>query len=166
VKGLRVAGAKTVEQANAYLEAEYLPEWNAKFTVVPVCPDDAHRPLGTEHNLDAILCRVEQRVVSNDYTIRLDGETYQIARRHIRPRLRGARVRVEQRRGGSLAVRFEGQYLEVQLCQPVERVPRKPAGRPKRSKPRVARKSQWMKGFWDRSAPTLGQAIGIANATS
>jgi hypothetical protein len=27
-------------------------------------------------------------------------------------------------------------------------------------------KSQWMKGFWDRSAPTLGQAIGIANASS
>jgi len=166
VKGLRVAGAKTVEQANAYLEAEYLPEWNAKFTVVPACPDDAHRPLGREHNLEAILCRVEQRVVSNDYTVRLDGETYQIARQNIRPRLRGARVRVEQRRDGSLAVRFEGQYLEVQLCQPGERVSRKPAGRPKRSKPRVAMKSQWMKGFWDRSAPTLGQAIGIANATS
>ena len=166
VKGLRVAGAQTVEQANAYLEAEYLPEWNAKFTVVPACPDDAHRPLGKEHDLEAILCRVEQRVVSNDYTVRLDGETYQIARQHIRPRLRAARVRLEQRRDGSLGVRFEGQYLEVQLCEPVERVPRKPADRRKRSKPSVATKSQWMKGFWDQPAPTLRQAIDIANATS
>ena len=33
VKGLRVAGAKTLEEANAYLEAEYLPEWDAKFTI-------------------------------------------------------------------------------------------------------------------------------------
>ena len=29
VKGLRVAGATTIEQANAYLESEFLPWWNA-----------------------------------------------------------------------------------------------------------------------------------------
>jgi hypothetical protein len=28
VKGLRVAGVKTLEQANAYLESDYLPEWD------------------------------------------------------------------------------------------------------------------------------------------
>jgi hypothetical protein len=28
VKGLRVAGAKTLEQANAYLEAKFIPWWN------------------------------------------------------------------------------------------------------------------------------------------
>src|SRR5882757_273919 len=39
VKGLRVAGAKTLEEANAYLEAEYLPQWETKFTVVPACAD-------------------------------------------------------------------------------------------------------------------------------
>jgi hypothetical protein len=38
VKGLRVAGVKTLEQANAYLEAEYLPEREAKFTAVPGVP--------------------------------------------------------------------------------------------------------------------------------
>ena len=166
VKGMRVAGVKTAEEANAYLEAEYLPEWNAKFTVVPVCPDDAHRPLGTEPNLEAILCRVEQRVVSNDYTIRIDGETYQILRSDIRPRLRGARVRVEQRRDGTLAVRFENKYLHVQLCQPCEKLRQPgPAQRKKTSKGSPG-KSQWMKGFWDRPAPTLRQAIDIANATS
>jgi hypothetical protein len=166
VKGLRVAGAQTVEQANAYLEAEYLPEWNAKFTVVPVCPDDAHRPLGTEHNLEAILCRVEQRVVSNDFTIRIDGETYQILRSDIRRRLRGARVRVEQRRDGTLAVRFENKYLHVQLCQLGEKQQQPRTPRPKKTSKRSPGKSQWMKGFWDRPTPTLRQAIQIANATS
>src|SRR5881227_3477112 len=39
VKGLRVAGAKNLEQANAYLDAEYLPAWDAKFTVLPACAD-------------------------------------------------------------------------------------------------------------------------------
>ncbi len=166
VKGLRVAGVKTTEQANAYLEAEYLPEWNAKFAVLPACPDDAHRPLGKEHDLKAILCRVEQRVVSNDYTIRIDGETYQILRSDIRPRMRGARVRVEQRRSGTLAVRFENKYLQVQLCQPAEKLRQSATTRPKKTSKGSSGKSQWMKGFWDGPAPTLRQAIDIANATS
>src|SRR6202047_109968 len=68
VKGLRVAGARTLEEANRYLEAEYLPEWESKFTVISACADDAHRPLGKQHNLPAILSEVEQRVITNDYT--------------------------------------------------------------------------------------------------
>ena len=34
VKGLRVAGARTLEEANAYLEAEFLPWWNQTLVVV------------------------------------------------------------------------------------------------------------------------------------
>jgi hypothetical protein len=33
VKGLRKAGAETMEQANEYLEREFLAEWNVRFTV-------------------------------------------------------------------------------------------------------------------------------------
>ena len=166
VKGMRVAGVKTIEQANAYLEAEYLPEWNARFAVVPACADDAHRSLRKQNRLEAILCRVEQRVVGNDYTVRLDGQTYQIARQDVRPRLCGARVRIERRQDGTLAVCFDNQYLQVQACEQVERVAQKTAAQSKRRTPRVARKSEWMKGFWERPAPTLGQALVIANATS
>ncbi len=42
VKGLRVAGASTREQANAYLEQKFIPWWNEKLTVLPAHPDDAH----------------------------------------------------------------------------------------------------------------------------
>ena len=45
MKGLRVAGAKTLEQANAYLEAISSPGGTARSAVVPVSSDDAHRPL-------------------------------------------------------------------------------------------------------------------------
>ena len=166
VKGMRVAGVKTIEQANAYLENVYLPEWNARFAVVPACADDAHRPLRKQDGLEAILCRVEQRVVANDYTFQLDGETYQIACHDIRPRLRGARVRVQRRRDGVVAICFENQSVPVQACDRADKVPQKSAPRAQPSKPRAARKSQWMKGFWDRPAPTLRQAIDIANATS
>ena len=35
VKGMRVAGVRTLEEANAYLEEEYLPWWNKTLVVKP-----------------------------------------------------------------------------------------------------------------------------------
>lgn len=51
VKGLRVAGVRTREAANEYLEREFLAWWEAHCTVRPAHPDDAHRRLGTQHDL-------------------------------------------------------------------------------------------------------------------
>jgi hypothetical protein len=45
VKGLRVAGANTLEEANAYLEMEFLPWWNQTLAVVAGIATDAHRPM-------------------------------------------------------------------------------------------------------------------------
>src|SRR6478672_1257382 len=67
VRGLRVAEAKTLQAANAYLESEFLPWWNQTLSVRPASSDDAHRPLGREHNLAAILSHIETRQVANDY---------------------------------------------------------------------------------------------------
>src|SRR2546427_871966 len=80
VKGLRLAKASSLEEANTYLEREYLPLWNRSFTVVAANPTDAHRRLSGEHELAAILSQVEERVVTPDYTIRYQGKIYQIAR--------------------------------------------------------------------------------------
>jgi hypothetical protein len=168
VKGMRVAGIKTVEQANAYLEAEYLPMWQEKFVVVPRSSADAHRPLAKEHRLEAILCRVEERIVTADYTFRFDSKVYQIGRDDIRPRLRKARVRVEERRNGAIAVRFEDSYLAVHLCHPAAKAEAKQpvTGVKARKGPNAGGKSQWMQGFWEQPAPSLRKAIAIANATS
>ena len=43
MKGLRVAGAHTLEQANAYLETEFVAWWNQTLAVVPANAADAHR---------------------------------------------------------------------------------------------------------------------------
>src|ERR1700726_3132802 len=77
VKGLRVAAARTLDQANRYLETEFLVWWNDTIAVVPASSDDAHRPLGKEHSLAASLSYVEPRQVSNGYTIQFDNQTYQ-----------------------------------------------------------------------------------------
>ena len=48
--------------------------------MIPACADNAHRPLGTQHNLSAILSEVEQRVITDDYTFRHDNRILQILR--------------------------------------------------------------------------------------
>jgi hypothetical protein len=144
VKGLRVACANTLEQANAYLEAKFIPWWNQTLAVVPASAADAHRPLAATHSLPASLSYVETRQVANDYTIQFDNKTYQIARADIRAGLRGAEVRVEVRLDMSLAVRFRGCYLAVSECHPRPKVP---AARAPRKSVAPRPKSQWMKNF-------------------
>jgi hypothetical protein len=146
VKGLRVAGAKTLEQANVYLETEFLAWWNQTLTVVPASADNAHRPLGKEHNLAASLSHVESRQVGNDYTIRFDNQLYQIQRVDIRAGLRGGTVRVERRLDGTLAVRFRNHYLTVSECQPRPKTISAQLTKP-RARKIVRRKSDWMKNF-------------------
>jgi transposase len=167
VKGMRVAGVRTLEEANAYLQNEFLPWWNQTLIVEPASADDAHRPLSQEHDLAAILSHVEKRQVTNDYTIRFDGKLYQIDRRDVRPGMRKAWVRVEHRLDGSIAVRFQDAYLRVRRCdQPAhpqrphitaEAKPPKPPAKPKQ-------KSSWMKNFSLRPGLTVRQAARISNA--
>lgn len=116
VKGLRIAAASTLEQANRYLEEEYLPWWNQHLTVKPANASDAHRPLSAEHDLASALSHVETRQVANAYTIRFEGRMYRIARADVVTGLRGGHVRVESRLDGTLAVRFRERYVGVSLC--------------------------------------------------
>ena len=139
VKGLRIAGANTLVEANRYLEQEFLPWWNQHLVTVPANTTDAHRPLSAEHDLAAALSRVETRQVANDYTIRFDGEMYRIARADVCTGLRGATVRIECRLDGSLWVRFRDRYMTVTVC------PLKPSAQPQATRPtqeaKPARKS-------------------------
>lgn len=63
MKGLRVAGARTLEEANRYLEEEFLPWWNQHLVVAPANAADAHRRIGSEHDLAASLSHVITRQV-------------------------------------------------------------------------------------------------------
>ena len=138
VKGLRVAQVKTLAEANAYLDNEFLPWWNRTLTVRPAVADNAHRLLGKQHCLAAILSHVETRQVANDYTIRFENKLYQIARASVCSGLRGGTVRVEKRLDGTLAVRFRDQYLACTECPSAPKATTNPA--PKRPKAPIHRK--------------------------
>jgi hypothetical protein len=168
VKGLRKAGVNSREGANAYLERVYLPRWEERFTVAPANHSDAHRPLRSQHHLAAILSHVEERVIRPDYTFRLGAEHYQIAKSAIVARMRGTRLRVEQRLDGSLAVCWEGRYVEIAPCAEPARGERHAVRQAKGAISAGERKVNraWMEGFWERPAPPLWAAIRESNRTS
>lgn len=164
VKGMRKNKVRTMEAANAYLGEEYLPLRNERFTVQPASEVDAHRPVGKQQELASILSHVETRVIGQDYTVRYEGQLYQLAREQIRPRLCGQAVRVEKRLDGRVVVRERDGELTVKPCQNAEPVPvAKPKAQSKSiSTPVAKERRRWMDGFHLRGGPSLEEVVTTA----
>lgn len=159
VKQLRLAKAATLEQANAFLQNEYWPEWNSRFARPVAEFPNQHRALTEQLNLGAILSHVDQRMIGNDYTFSFAGRRYQIAREHVQAGMRRQRLRVELRLDGELKARYQNRYLDLAECG--ERAPAvEPALRKiVRKDHNAGGKSNWMQGFFDRPSPPLWKAI-------
>src|SRR6202166_1572804 len=158
VKGMRVAGVKTLQQANQYLEETYLVWWERELTVEAAHADDAHRPLDQSHNLAAALSHVETRQVRNDYTISLDAELYQIERPAVVSGLRKTTVRVEKRLDGSIAVRFGERYLPVRRCAVAGKTKAAPVKQARARRPSTSQRgSDWFKNFDLKKGPKTWQ---------
>jgi len=110
VKELRLAKAKTCEQANAVLE-KLLPDHNRRFGKTALKPTDAHRRLGPDHRLESILSVQIERVVANDYVVRWSNRFYQLLP-PVHTGERGGRVVIEERLDGTMAIRYGKRYLE------------------------------------------------------
>lgn len=143
VKEMRLAGVTTRQQANALLRRQLLPQYNRRFTVAAARRHNAHRDLGPQHCLAAILSVQEKRVVDNDYTVRFHNRCFQLLP-PAWPGLRRGKVILEQRLDGTLAIRFDGRYLrykEIPLAdKPSSRRVHQPGGAAPRSQARTSSK--------------------------
>jgi hypothetical protein len=160
VKHLRLAKIATLEGANAFLEREYWPEWNAHFARPVADFPNHHRALTPQLDLAAILCHVEERVMGNDYTFSFAGRRYQIERSQVQAGMRHQRVRVELRLDGELQARCQGRYLEISECgmRPISVDPK--STKPVRRDHNAGGKSHWMDGFFNRPSPPLWKCLG------
>ena len=105
VKEMRLAGVKSVEQANAFLKT-YLPVFNRKFKVKPGSDVDVHQAALFKRELEKIFCIREERTLRNDFTIAYNGKLYQ-----IKDAVKAQKVAVEERLDGSLHISHKGQGL-------------------------------------------------------
>jgi hypothetical protein len=166
---MRVAGVKTIEQANEYLTDSYLVWWNRELTVEAGNSDDAHRALEKRHHLAASLRYVETRQIRNDYTFRWEGKLYQIERAAIRTGFRGADVRVEKRLDGTVAARYQQQYLGFSQCAAPEKTKVVAATKPVSKRSSQQRGSDWKENFDLHKAPKSlagGAEVGLSDARS
>ena len=161
MKHLRLAKVSTLEDANAFLENEYWPEWNAHFARPVADFPNQHRALTPQLDLAAILCHVEERVIGNDYTFSFAGRRYQIERAAVQAGMRRQRVRVELRLDGELKARYQGtlrgdrrvRHAANRCCS------RRTANQFAKITMREGGVS-WMQGFFDRPSPPLWKSIG------
>jgi Helix-turn-helix domain len=126
VKELRLAGVKTLQEANDLLDKTLLPAFNHAFAKPPASPNDAHRTARQGRDLDSILSFRSRRVIANDYTFQYRQRRYQIPRPAL-PGMRGGYVIIEERLDGTRAFRFGASVL---ACLPLDEPTPAPAATP------------------------------------
>jgi transposase len=111
VKEMRLQGIATMAQAEAYLPV-FMVAWNRKFAVDPRDAASAHRPwTGSAADLDAVLARREDRVLSKALTFRAGGSMYCVKTSGPGTALRGARVTLHHYMDGSMRVHYKDRIL-------------------------------------------------------
>ena len=164
VPELRLAGARTLEQAQAFLPT-YLERHNARFAVAANEPLSSYRPVPPGLDLERVLSFRYARVVANDNTVRFAGHVLQLPPGPGRRSYARAHVWVHELLDGSLGVFYEDRWLlrtDPPPSPPVLRArhgpqihPREPGPPPKTPPdPPPAPKPRWRPGPnhpWRRS---------------
>jgi len=111
VKKLRRKKISTHAEANAYLEAEYLPEHNRRFARVAARPEDYHRRAPRAAELDKIFRLESKRTISDDWVVRYDSRFFQLEpqSRHYAPAQ--GQVWVGERPDGRVEIEYRGRAV-------------------------------------------------------
>ena len=117
VTELRLAGATTIEEANAVLK-DLLVRFNARFGVPARHPQVAYRPLGSGVCLDTALCFRHSRRVARDNTVKYRWRTLQLLPGTERRSYAGAVVDMLEGLDGQLAVLHRGRIIPSQEAPP------------------------------------------------
>jgi transposase len=109
VKKMRRKQISSHAQANVYLERDYLPEHNGRFTRVAAKPEDYHRRAPRATELDRIFRVERERTISEDCVVRYENRFFQLESRHYAPA--EGKVMVCEGRHGSITIEYRGRAL-------------------------------------------------------
>jgi len=102
---LRLAGIRTLEQANRFLREHYGAEFNRRFRVPAAQPGHAFLP-ARGRDLERSFTIQHERTVSQDNTVRVGERVLQIEKTRWRATLAGCRVVVCEHLNGKLTVHY------------------------------------------------------------
>ena len=128
IKKMRLAGISDYEAANRYLQQGYLEQHNARFGREPAAAANFHRRLSKRLDLKWVFCLEAERVVANDGVVRFENRCLQLKPQRNQGLGAGARVRVQQARGGELRVLHQDREVAFELL--ARRQPQRPVEPP------------------------------------
>ena len=109
---LRLAGAKTVEEANRVL-ADFLPRYNERFAIPAREPGLAYRKVKDSFKPEEFFCFKYRRTVGADNVVRFGSHRLQVLSSLDRLSYARCKVEVHQRLDDSIAVYYQGQCLSI-----------------------------------------------------
>lgn len=107
---LRLANISSMEEGNKFLQEHYMTKHNSKFARVPKQPLDVHMPV-EGYDLDNTLCLKNNRVLTNDFTIRYNNRVFQLIKHQqavVRPK---EKITVLDRLDGVIVLSIRGYNL-------------------------------------------------------
>jgi len=116
VKEMRLENISTIEEANEFLK-EYIPKFNAKFSVAPQKRNNLHKELNktTENMLPQIFSVQNTRVVMNDYTVMFKTKYFQLDREQPTTVYKKNIVIVEEHLNDTIKLNLKGHYLNYKV---------------------------------------------------
>lgn len=102
---LRIRQLKTLEQANEFLQTEYISEFNRRFTVKSELEGTAFVPC-TRTDLERVFSIQSERVVNRNNTVKFQNLLLQVDQQSWRSSLSGCRVIVYQHLDNTISIGF------------------------------------------------------------
>ncbi len=136
VKKLRRKQISSHEQANVYLQRDYLPEHNQRFGRAAAKREDYHRRAPRAAELDRIFRLETERTISQDWVVRYQNRFFQLEpqSRHYAPAQ--DQVLVCEGRHGSIVIEYRGRALRWrEIPAPAKPIFQQAAERPTRPSP-------------------------------
>jgi transposase len=111
IKKMRRKKIGTHEQANIYLQQEYLPEHNERFRWAAAEAENYHRQVPSEAELREVFRLESERVIGNDWVVRCDNRLFQVQAQSRKYAPAQGKVVVCEWQDGTIEIEYRGRKL-------------------------------------------------------
>jgi hypothetical protein len=131
IKKMRRKRIRTHEQANVYLQQEYLREHNERFRRAAAEAEDYHRRAPSEAELREVFRLESERIIGNDWVVRYDNRLFQVQGQSRKYAPAQGQVVVCEWQDGTVEIEYRGRKLPwKEIFGTVPRVLAEPAPSP------------------------------------
>src|SRR5271166_4451287 len=111
IKKMRRKRIRTHEQANVYLQQEYLREHNGRFRRAAAEPEDYHRRAPSAAELREVFRLESERIIGNDWVVRYDNRLFQVQAQSRKYAPAQGQVVVCEWQDGAVEIEYRGRKL-------------------------------------------------------